>query len=166
MWETVTRDMFADLVRVHALLRRDLDRVRRLADQLGDGMPADEAGAVLRDLAARSALGHFREQCRQVCYFVHSHHMVEDAALFPALRQVDPDLGPVVDKLAADHVVVSSHLDEVEAAAAAFTAEPSAGGRDRLTTALTTLAEQLLTHLDFEETSLESTLSRWTLYPA
>jgi hypothetical protein len=46
------------------------------------------------------------------CRFVHAHHNLEDVAIFPGLRAAYPALGPVVDKLEADHRTVSDQLNE------------------------------------------------------
>ena len=85
--------------------------------------------------------------------------------LFPALREANPALNPVVDKLEADHAHVSDLLGEVEAASDDLgeAAEPAA--RERLVTALRTLSENLLVHLQYEEEQISGTLATWTRWP-
>ncbi len=85
--------------------------------------------------------------------------------LFPALREANPALNPVVDKLEADHAHVSDLLDEVEAASDKLgeAAEPAA--RERLVTALRTLSDDLLAHLQYEEEQISGTLATWTRWP-
>jgi hemerythrin-like domain-containing protein len=90
------------------------------------------------------------------CSLVHAHHHHEDVAFFPALRRINPVLHSVIDKLEADHVIVSRYLDEIEAAAARLLTDESA--RIDLAGVLLGLAEHLLTHLDYEEASLTPTL--------
>ena len=99
--------------------------------------------------------------CLHYCHFVHGHHNLEDVALFPALRRADPDIVPVIDRLEGEHRVVSEQLDEVEAAAAAL----GENGRERVVTALDTLAETLLAHLAFEEESIGPALRRMDRHP-
>ena len=70
--------------------------------------------------------------------------------LFPALRDADPAIGPVVDRLEADHRRVSDLLDAVEAAAARLTAA-EADARADVVLALDELHGHLLEHLDYEE---------------
>lgn len=82
--------------------------------------------------------------------------------LFPLLRQSDPALGPVVDKLEADHARVSDLLDEVSAAATALADREDAGVRKRLVTALGILSDDLLEHLQYEEDNISGTLRTWT----
>ncbi len=80
--------------------------------------------------------------------------------LFPRLRETDSEIGPVVDKLEADHRRVSDDLDEVEAAAAHLTNGDSEAARTRVADGLNVLAENLLAHLDFEEREAGPTLRR------
>ena len=69
----------------------------------------------------------------------------------------------MIDKLEADHVIVSRYLDDVKAAAGRIVTDEAA--RAELASALSGLAEHLLTHLDYEETSLAPTLRRMTTWP-
>ncbi len=82
---------------------------------------------------------------------MHGHHHLEDVALFPAIRQADPELGPVVDRLEADHRRVSDILEAIEDAAAALTEEDADAARGRVVAGLRELHAHLLEHLDFEE---------------
>ena len=95
---------------------------------------------------------------------MHSHHNLEDAALFPALRSRDEALGPVIERLEAEHRVVSGLLDEVEAAAEGPLGE-QAEARERLSAALGRLAGDLLEHLDYEEEALGPTLNGLEAWP-
>ena len=154
--------MLAELKWVHGMIRRDLETVRELATAVRDGLPPFEVEAAIRSLATNGPLWQLKVNCLRYCHFVESHHRLESIALFPAIRAHDPDLGPVVDKLEADHHVVSGHLDEVEAATRALGAAGSAGRRGDLIAALERLSADLLAHLDFEEDSLGPTLRTWT----
>jgi hypothetical protein len=58
-------------------------------------------------------LWRLKVSCLRYCSHVHAHHGAEDVLLFPALRAADPTIGPVVDRLEADHVRVSDLLDVV-----------------------------------------------------
>jgi hemerythrin-like domain-containing protein len=69
---------------------------------------------------------------------------------FPTLRAADPSIGPVVDRLEADHRRVSDLLDVVEAAAERLTAEAD-DAREAVVRALEELHGHLLDHLDYEE---------------
>ena len=103
-------------------MRRDLARVEGLAREVALGMPEPELAAELAELKTAGPLWQLKVNCLRYCRFVHLHHNLEDAMLFPALRDADPAIGPVVDRLKADHRRVSDLLDAVEAAAARPTA--------------------------------------------
>jgi iron-sulfur cluster repair protein YtfE (RIC family) len=85
--------------------------------------------------------------------------------LFPALRESNPALNPVVDKLEADHAHVSDLLDEVEAASQQLGQAGEPAARGRLVTALRTLSDDLLAHLQYEEEQISGTLRTWTRWP-
>jgi hypothetical protein len=154
------RALFQELLWVHSVVRRDLDTVRRLAGEVVDGLPADQLNAELDELQTNGPLWQLKVNCLRYCRFVHLHHHAEDVLLFPRLREADDDIGPVVDKLEADHRRVSDDLDEVQAAAAHLTNGDSEGARKRVADGLNVLAENLLEHLDFEEREAGPTLRR------
>jgi hemerythrin-like domain-containing protein len=105
-------------------------------------------------------LWRLRLDCLRYCYFVHSHHNAEDVAFFPELRETNPAINPVIDRLEADHRRVSDLLDEIEAAAKALADDESVPAREAVAAALRTLGEALLSHLDYEERNLETTILR------
>jgi hypothetical protein len=144
------------------MIRRDLVVVQRLAADVGGGLPGDEAAAAIAALETGSPVWQLKVNCLQYCRFVHMHHHGESAMLFPRLRQANPALGPVVDKLEADHARVSDLLDEVSAAALELTGTEAEGTRKRLVDALDGLASELLAHLDYEEENISGTLRTWT----
>ena len=161
----VTNPLLRELRWVHDMLRRDLRSCRELADAASAGAPAAHLRDDLERLASRSPLFQLKVNCLRYCQLVHAHHGAEDVALFPAVRRSAPDLGAVVDRLEADHRVVSDLLDEVEAAARQLDGANSAHARTRLVDALTTLSSHLLDHLDREEEALAPVLLTWTHWP-
>lgn len=157
--------MVAELKWVHSMIRRDLRIVGELADGVEEGRPAGEVAGELRSLAAAGPLWQLKINCLQYCRFVHSHHHAESILLFPALRRANPALGPVVDKLEADHTRVAELLDNVEAAARELAGHEDAEVRQRLTAALRTLSDELLEHLAFEEDNVADTMRTMTGWP-
>jgi hypothetical protein len=113
--------IFEELLWVHSIIRRDLEIVERLAADVGDGLPGEAVEDALGELKTAGPLWQLKMNCLRYCSHVHAHHGAEDVLLFPALRAVDPSIGPVVDRLEADHARVSDLLDVVEAAARALT---------------------------------------------
>jgi iron-sulfur cluster repair protein YtfE (RIC family) len=143
--------LFEELLWVHRVLRRDLDTVERLAREVAGGMSGADLEAELRELKTAGPLWQLKVSCLRYCRFVHMHHNAEDVLLFPVLREADPSIAPVVDRLEADHLRVSDLLDTVEAAAERLTAEEHGDARERVVLGLDELHGHLLEHLDFEE---------------
>ena len=152
-----------ELLWVHGIIRSNLATIQSVIEQVIGGAPASQVRAQIDDLAATSVIWTLRVNCLRYCRLVHHHHGLEDAAFFPGLRRANPGLHSVIDKLQADHVVVSGYLDTVEAAAVRLGNDDTA--REELASALHGLSEHLLTHLDFEEASLTPTLQRLNGWP-
>lgn len=152
----------AELKWVHDMIRQDLAMIQQLAADTAAGQPAGTIRRGLRTLTSASPIWQLKAGCLRHCRFVHSHHSHESYLLFPALRQANPALNPVVDKLQADHVHIAKLLDDVEAAAQEL-AEGTA--RDRLVQALDTLRTDLLAHLAYEEEHIADTLRTFTRWP-
>ena len=155
-----------ELKAMHDALRQDLRVCRALADQVAAGADPEHIRAQITSLQTSSPLWKLRANCLYYCRFVHTHHTIEDMALFPALRRANPGLGPVVDKLMADHRAVSRLLDEIEAGANGLLVQEGTTIRTRVVDALNALATDLLAHLAFEEEALEPTilkLEEWSL---
>jgi hypothetical protein len=150
---------------VHDHIRHDLAVCEDLAQRVAEGLSPEDVRAEIRSLQTNGPLWKLRVNCLYYCRFVHAHHNLEDIAIFPGLRDANPDLGPVVDKLEADHRTVSDQLDEVEAAADALAAADAVDARARVVTALSDLAAGLLAHLTYEEEAIGPTLLEWDDWP-
>jgi hypothetical protein len=149
---------------VHASVRSDLEEVEKLAAEALDGLPAEKLTQQLDELRESSTLWRLRVECLRYCYFVHGHHNAEDVAFFPELRETNPAMNPVIDRLEADHRRVSDRLDTVEAAAKALADDDGEPARRAVADALERLGEELLAHLDYEERNLEATILRLREY--
>jgi hypothetical protein len=152
--------MFEELLWVHSMIRRDLEIVEQLADDVGEGLPGEEVQGALGELKTAGPLWQLKINCLRYCRHVHAHHGAEDVLLFPALRAVNPAIGPVVDRLEADHVRVSDLLDAVEAAARSLTDTEDGDARRRVVDGLQDLHVHLLEHLDYEERNVGPTVRR------
>jgi len=84
----------ADVVDAVAVGARDLGAAREAVQRLGLRAAAEQAGSF----------------CGQLCRAVDAHHRIEDAVLYPALRDADAGLAPVLDRLDEEHVVVHAVL--------------------------------------------------------
>jgi hypothetical protein len=154
------RLLYKMLLAVHSAIRRDLARVEQLAAAVLDGLPAQEVSEEVKTLKSNGLLWQFQVSCLRYCSFVHMHHHAEDVEFFDELEQTNPALGPVVERLRADHRAVSDYLDAVEAAAKALSRDDSHEARRAVADALEVLKEHLLTHLDYEEVSVADTARR------
>jgi hypothetical protein len=154
------RMLYRSLLAVHGLIRSDLTRVARLAAAVQAGLPADGVHKELEELKRNGLLWQFQASCLRYCSFVHRHHNAEDWEFFDELEDTNPAIGPVIDRLRADHRQVSDYLDAVEAAAGALTADDSQGARHAVADALEALERDLLAHLEYEELNVASTARR------
>jgi hemerythrin-like domain-containing protein len=119
---------------MHDALRRDLERVGRIAGRLDDD-PA-------KLLRAAAGWELFKK-------FLVNHHESEDEALWPALRAAvaaRPDQAALVDALEAEHAVIDPLLAAIDAAAA-----DAEGGRERFGGLVDELIIELSAHLTHEE---------------
>lgn len=160
------RMLYEALLAIHGLIRRDLATVERLAAAVLDGLPADGVHQELEALKRNGMLWQFQMSCLRYCGFVHRHHHAEDMEFFDELEETNPSIGPVVDRLRAEHRAVSGYLDAVEAATRALTEDDGHDARRAVADALEVLKGHLLAHLDYEELNVASTARRLLDLPA
>lgn len=163
--DTPRTGMYRELLYIHTLLRRDLETVRELGADARDGLSAETILEEIRELETNSPLWQLRFGCWHYCRFVHHHHTLEDAALFPRVRRADPSLGKVIDKLEEDHLVVHHISERIVSIAERVPTDVSGIARYELVQALNDLERHLLGHLDFEERSIGPILSTWSEWP-
>ncbi len=156
--------LFTELLWVHDRIRADLETVRELVADVGNGAPAEEVRERVEALSTDSVLWKLRVNCISYCRFVHSHHRAEDAMIFPAIREHDEGLNPVVDRLEADHRKVAVLLDEVEDTVKG-PLEDGGDARERLKASLEELGTHLLEHLAYEEEKVRPVLNSWKSWP-
>ncbi|HST85184.1 MAG TPA: hemerythrin domain-containing protein [Kineosporiaceae bacterium] len=168
----VTNPLLRELVAVHDMLRRDLRTCRELADAALAGTATGHLRHELDRLASRGPLFQLKTTCMSYCQVVHNHHHREDVTLFTAVRRSAPHLDALVDRLEADHRLVSDILDEVEEATSQLDAVDDtdavrpADARRRLVDALTSLSDHLLEHLAREEDILAPVFLTWNHWPS
>lgn len=158
MSEPTDNPYYEELLWVHAMIRRDLDAVSRLAAEVVAGRPAAEVRGEIADLKHDGVLWRLKVNCLHYCRFVGHHHRLEDLAVFPTLRTIDPDLEPVLDRLETEHRRVATLLEQIEDSAERLDADERV--RERVAGGLEELGALLLDHLEFEEDQLERPLAR------
>lgn len=147
------------LVDVHDGLRRELEQVRDIVEQVIAGrIEVAAARSAINESTMRQNNWTAGVYCAQYCRVVTTHHAIEDQSVFPHLRARDGRLAPVLDRLEEEHRVIHEVLDGVDAALVAFVSDPD--GARRLTGALDRLSDALLSHLSYEERELVEPLAR------
>jgi Hemerythrin HHE cation binding domain len=125
----------SSMLAIHQALRRDLERLGRLAAR-PDGNPA-------RRLQAAAGWEQFK-------MFLVAHHTAEDQALWPVLREAvaaNADQVALADALEEEHSVIEPLLAAIDAAAA----DPD-DGHQRSGDIIDELVTKLSGHLTHEET--------------
>jgi len=151
------------LIDVHDMLRKELDELRDLVNQVRDGaLSAGDARSMLNAMALRQndwTLGAF---CSRYCRVVATHHSLEDDSIFPHLRR-DPGLEPVIDRLTEEHHVIHDAIEAVDRALVEHILHPE--DFEPLQQAIDLLTDALLSHLSYEEHELVEPLARLGFYP-
>lgn len=148
------------LVDIHDHLRGELDQVRDLVDQVARGqLGAGAARNAISEMTMRQNSWTLGTYCESYCRVVTTHHTLEDAAMFPRLRGLEPRIAPVIDRLQEEHLVIHEVLEGVDRALVAMVGDPDqdVSGVRR---AVDLLSDALLSHLSYEEQQLVEPLAR------
>ncbi len=157
------RSASADLVQVHDMLREELATVRDLIVQVQKGaIDAGRARSELNQMTMRQNNWTMGTYCQSYCRVVTAHHGLEDSAVFPYLRAREHALGPVLDRLHEEHVIIHGVLDAVDQALLSFIGHPD--DFTQLQEAVDLLTDTLLSHLAYEERELIEPLARYGYY--
>jgi iron-sulfur cluster repair protein YtfE (RIC family) len=151
------------LVDVHDALRSELTQLRDLVDQVSTGHAGvGDARSHIATMTLRQNNWTLGVYCASYCRIVTGHHSLEDQSVFPHLRSGDPRLAPVIDRLEAEHHVISAVLERVDQALVAMVSAPDGLGQVRA--AVDLLTDTLLSHLAYEERELVEPLARLGFY--
>lgn len=145
--EDGTASMATMLLLSHHAFRRDMGRFIRAIEQMkvGDMLRAD-AVRVEWETSYRQAL--------------HGHHMMEDATIFPDIKNKHPNLAAAIDKLTEQHHQIDPVLEQGDAAFADLVHPEKAKA------VLDQLKALLDEHLGFEEAEITSSLRDAKEFPA
>jgi hypothetical protein len=150
------------LLAVHAHLRQELERLREVVDEVARGrMTAAAARSHVHHMTMRQNYWTLGAFCSAYCRVVTVHHAIEDERMFADLRAADSGLGPVLDRLGAEHEVIARMLTEVDATLVTLMADESS--LDAVRETLDRFGEALLTHLAAEEDLLLGPIGRLSI---
>ncbi len=153
------------LIEVHDHIREETRRLRVIIGDVVEGRePVEAARSALEALSLRQnypGLGGF---CSGYCELLTIHHTLEDRQVFPGLASIHPGLKPVLKQLYDEHEVVAELIQKLDEVLAASARDEEA--RRHLETVGAVLADQLLSHLMYEESQLVAALDSASGLPA
>ncbi len=153
------------LVEIHDHLRSELTRLQSLVEEVRRGvLTAAEARSEVHAMSLRQNNWTLGAYCQSYCGFVNGHHTLEDTSVFPHLRNAEPAAGPVLDRLAEEHVVIHHLLDDVDRVLVRLVGDADEDSLDAVEAALQALGDRLLSHLAYEERELRGPLARHGFY--
>lgn len=141
-----TASMATMLLLSHHAFRRDMARLFRAVDQI-------KSGDTLRSDAVRD---EWEKSYRQA---LHGHHTMEDARVFPDIRNKHPNLASALDTLTEQHHLIDPVLEKGDTAFADLAHPENA---EAVLNELKTLLDQ---HLAFEEAEITPSLRDGKEFP-
>jgi hemerythrin-like domain-containing protein len=152
------------LIDVHDALRSELDQLRNLIDQIGSGnVDPTEVRSFMNRMTIRQNNWTLGVYCASYCRVVTGHHTLEDRSVFPHLKGREPELDPVIDRLAAEHEVIAELLERIDAALVALVASKP-GAIEEVRASVDLLTDAMVSHLSYEERELVEPLARFGFY--
>lgn len=153
------------LKEVHDHLRGNMKTLAILIDRAATGqIGATEATGEASQLAMVANYRRFGNLCGQHCQIVHTHHSIEDQAVFPAIAAQGAAFKAIADRLQAEHVVVHELLVRLIDALGELATEP---GQSRFADTLEiyrALERVLLSHLGYEEEAIGDALGAFDIF--
>ena len=147
------------LAMIHEHFRQNMSHLRGLIAEAEDSAAgADAARAAAEAMPMLANYRRFGALCGQHCSIIHSHHSIEDQAIFPGLSEKGAAWKKVTDRLQAEHEVVHALLVKLIASLNALAQTPcDSAFRDALAD-YDALEEVLLSHFGYEERSIGDAL--------
>lgn len=153
------------LKEIHDHLRGNMQMLRKLIDDASRGDVSEaEVEARTTGLAMVANFRRFGTLCGHHCQFVHGHHSIEDAHLFPGLAAKSEAFRRVTDRLMAEHVVVHELLMRLIEALGTLADDPSRETFEAATALYDALERVLLSHLGYEEEAIGDAIGYFDLF--
>lgn len=147
------------LKEIHDHLRANMQVLRRLIETAAAGdVTAEQIAAQAADLTMVANFRRFGNLCGQHCQFVHGHHSLEDAVVFPALGQVSAPLRKVAERLQEEHGVIHELLLRLIDALEELAAQPTSENFADALIVYEAMERVLASHLGYEEDEIGDAL--------
>jgi iron-sulfur cluster repair protein YtfE (RIC family) len=145
---------------IHDYHLEHMNEVRRLMDDIATG---EKSGAALRDaIASMPMLENYRlfgNLCGRECHLLSLHHSIENASMFPYLREAGgEELRQVIDRLGQEHEIIHELLLALHATAVQAVQQPGAETFAALKAAFLALDRVVRSHFGYEQEELEEAL--------
>ena len=147
---------------IHDHHRQNMAIIDKLIERAAAGtITPDEATAQAEALPLNENYRRFGALCGQYCQFVHTHHTIEDAHMFPAVSAKTQAWNKVIDRLQAEHEIVHELLVRLIGAinTLAQTNAPTDFANARIL--YETLEKLLSSHFKYEENSIGPALDHF-----
>ncbi len=152
------------LLDVHDHYRTEMAQVRRALEQVRQGTRAiGDARATLNAMTIRANNWALGGMCQLQCRSLTEHHTVESSSIFPYLRRRQRDLGPILDRLDEEHLVIHGLLEDIDMALVRLAQEPA--DYIPIEAAIDLLSDTISSHFAYEEQELIAPLASHGFYP-
>ena len=153
------REAGLHLKMIHDHLRGNMQVLRGLIDKAAAReVTSAEIASETADLTMVMNFRRFGNLCGQHCQFVHGHHSLEDAAVFPALARASVPLRKVAERLQAEHGVIHELLLRLIEALERLVAEPTSENFAGARLVYDAMERVLASHLGYEEDEIGDAL--------
>ncbi len=153
------------LIEIHDHIREETRKLLAAVAAVADGTePVDAARSALEALDLRHNFPGLGRFCSGYCELLTIHHTLEDRQVFPGLGTAHPGLKPVLKRLYEEHEVVAELIERLDAMLAVVAGDAEVARH--LGEVSAALAEQLLSHLAYEESQLVAVLDSSPALPA
>lgn len=144
---------------IHNHLRDNTAYLKDLVEKIASGeVDASQAAEKAEALEMVSNYRQFGNLCGQHCQFVHTHHSIEDAHIFPHLSAKGEAWKKVTDRLVAEHEIVHTLLVRLIGALHKLADESRTEHFAEAREINAALERVLLSHLGYEEDSIGDAL--------
>jgi hypothetical protein len=144
---------------IHDQLREGMQTLGRMIERASAGTVSP--GEVAEETAQLTMVANFRRfgtLCGHHCQFVHTHHALEDAYIFPALGRQGEAFRRIAERLQAEHLVVHELLLRLIDRLQELAGDPSVARFEAAREIYIALERVLLSHLGYEERAMGDAL--------